>query len=79
MNTIFNSELFFYKSQPEDHLYEDKDPIYAQLSDTVAALNLAYAGFDEATDQDLIDSYIYEINALTLRYEFLLKQSKRTM
>ena len=77
MNSIFNPQLFWERRFDTDLEYED-DPIYMEISQTIAALNEAYAGFDEALDPDLIDSYIYEINALTLRYHFLLKQSKQT-
>lgn len=34
-------------------------------------LDMAYAGFDDALETDLIDSYIYEINALHKRYKYL--------
>ncbi len=35
-------------------------------------LDNAYAGFDYATDPDLIDCYIYELNAAMKRYKYLL-------
>ena len=38
---------------------------------TRQALEIAYAGFDNALESDLIDSYIYEINALQKRYQHL--------
>ena len=38
---------------------------------TRQALDIAYAGFDNALESDLIDSYIYEINALQKRYKHL--------
>ena len=38
---------------------------------TRQALDIAYAGFDNALENDLIDSYIYEINALQKRYKHL--------
>lgn len=42
------------------------------IEKTRQALNNAYTGFDNATDADLIDSYIYEINALQKRYKYLV-------
>lgn len=42
------------------------------IEKTRRALEIAYAGFDNAVDEALIDSYIYEINALQKRYEHLL-------
>lgn len=41
------------------------------LKKTRQALDAAYAGFNNATEFDMIDSYIYEINALQHRYEHL--------
>lgn len=41
------------------------------IEKTRRALEIAYAGFDNAVDEALIDSYIYEINALQKRYEHL--------
>lgn len=41
------------------------------IEKTRLALEIAYAGFDNAIDEALIDSYIYEINALQKRYEHL--------
>lgn len=43
------------------------------IQKTREALDIAYAGFDNALDVDLIDSYIYEITALQKRYKHLLK------
>ena len=42
------------------------------IQKTRQALDVAYAGFDNALDVDLIDSYIYEITALQKRYKHLL-------
>lgn len=41
------------------------------IEKTRIALEIAYAGFDNATDKDMIDCYIYEINALLKRYKHL--------
>ena len=37
-------------------------------------LENAYAGFDYATEPDLIDCYIYELNAAMKRYKYLLEK-----
>lgn len=39
------------------------------------ALENAYAGFDNATDPDLIDCYIFELNAVMKRYKYLLQKA----
>lgn len=43
------------------------------IEKTRRALDIAYAGFDNAVDVDLIDSYIYEIIALQKRYKHLVE------
>ena len=52
---------------------EDFSPVSLKdcIEKTRRALDAAYAGFDNATDFDLIDSYIYEINSLQVRYRHL--------
>ncbi len=40
-------------------------------------LELAYSGFDNVTDPDLIDCYIYEVNAVLKRYKYLLEQAAK--
>ncbi len=53
---------------------EDLTPLNLQdsIQKTRQALDIAYAGFDNALEVDLIDSYIYEINALQKRYKHLI-------
>ena len=53
---------------------EDFSPITLResIEKTRRDLDMAYAGFDDATEADLIDSYIYEINALQKRYKYLI-------
>ena len=47
------------------------------LADIAKTLEVAYCGFDYATDPDLIDCYIYEVNSALKRYRFLLNQAQR--
>ena len=46
------------------------------LQDTRQLLAQAYAGFNAAVDSELVESYIYEIQALQARYSYLLRQRK---
>ena len=46
------------------------------LSQTRALIAQAYQGFNDACDPDLIESYVFEINALQSRYTYLLRQVK---
>lgn len=52
---------------------EDYTPVNLRdsMEKTRKALEIAYAGFDNAIEAELIDSYIYEINSLQKRYEHL--------
>jgi hypothetical protein len=49
-----------------------------ELAQAKYALENAYSGFDNATDPDLIDCYIYELNAVMKRYKFLLEKAAET-
>lgn len=40
-------------------------------------LALAYDNFQNAMDPDMIDSCIYQVNALQMRYKFLLTRVKQ--
>lgn len=54
---------------------EDFTPISLMdsIEKTRRALDNAYAGFNNALETSLIDSYIYEINALQKRYDHLCR------
>ncbi len=47
------------------------------LKKTKSDLDLAYANFENVVDPDLIDSCIYQVNAVQLRYKFLLGRVKQ--
>ena len=49
--------------------------IREELAQTKYALEIAYSNFDNVTDPDLIDCYIYEVNAVMKRYKYLLEQA----
>ena len=40
------------------------------------ALAAAYSNFDNATDPDLIDCFIYQVNSEQKRYKYLLQKAK---
>lgn len=67
-------KIFYHQSyQPPEVLEEDytMPTLRDDLEKTRKALEIAYAGFDNAVDADMIDCYIYEINALLKRYKHL--------
>ncbi|NLL72787.1 MAG: YaaL family protein [Clostridiales bacterium] len=47
-----------------------------EIKETKIALEAAYSQFEYVVDPDLIDSCIYELNAIQNRYKYLLKQAK---
>ena len=46
------------------------------LQETRVLIAQAYAGFNSASDGELVESYVYEIQALQARYSYLLRQRK---
>ena len=54
----------------------ERQELMTALSSTRTLINQAYGGFNSAGDPDLIDSYVYEINALQARYNYLLRRVK---
>lgn len=54
-----------------------RDMLLADIRKTQCELETAYSGFDNVTDPDLIDCYIYEVNSALKRYRFLLQQAQR--
>lgn len=55
---------------------EERRYLISSLSHTRALINQAYSGFNMASDSDLIESYVFEINALQARYNYLLRRVK---
>ena len=67
-------KIFFKKAYETPPVLENdiKVPtIREDLEKTRQALDMAYAGFDNAVNPDMVDCYIYEINALLKRYKHL--------
>ena len=54
-----------------------RNALLSDLEKTKRALEIAYSGFDNVTEPDLIDCYIYEVNAMQLKYKFLLRRLKQ--
>ena len=55
---------------------EERRELISSLSQTRTLINQAYGGFNTASDSDLIESYVFEINALQARYNYLLRRVK---
>lgn len=55
----------------------DEKYLLSEIRLTKAALDAAYSNFEQALDPDLIDCYIYQINASQKRYKFLIERAKQ--
>ena len=59
---------------------EEKSTEVSQLEESLqevrSRLAQAYAGFNFADDGELVESYVYEIQALQARYSYLLRKRK---
>lgn len=67
-------KIFFKKIYETPETLENDFAVPSLREDmekTRQALDIAYAGFDNAVNPDMIDCYIYEINALLKRYKHL--------
>lgn len=53
-----------------------EEALLQEIQRTKIALETAYNNFENSIDPDLIDSYIYEVNAAHKRYTFLMNQMK---
>ncbi len=74
-------KMFFSQSSRVNCTISERDiernALLSDLKKTKEALEIAYAGFDNVTEPDLIDCYIYEVNSVFKRYKFLLDQAAR--
>lgn len=52
------------------------DNLLCEIEKTKLAMDTAYSNFENVLDPELIDSYIYELNAAQERYRFLIRQAK---
>lgn len=54
----------------------EQEQLLQTLAQTRVLINQAYSGFNTAKDHDLIESFVFEINALQARYSYLLRRIK---
>ena len=67
---------FFGKPSAEFSAAQQEREIRRQMNDLRQAMEQAQLRFDLACEEELVDSCIYEMNALAARYRFLLRQAK---
>ncbi|MBM6870321.1 YaaL family protein [Pseudoflavonifractor phocaeensis] len=64
------------RGKGRDARQEERDTLLEGLSRTRTLLAQAYGAFNTARDPYLIESYVFEINALQARYSYLLRRVK---
>lgn len=65
-----------FRRRPPSRQAEERQELVQTLADTRVLINQAYSGFNNAKDRELIDSFVFEINALQSRYSYLLRRVK---
>ncbi len=56
----------------------DECHLLNELEKTKWALDSARSNFENVVEPDLIDCYIYELQAVQMRYKFLLEKAKQS-
>lgn len=67
---------FVFSRRPVSPGRAERDQLMQSLAHTRLLINQAYSGFNNASDEDLIESFVFEINALQSRYSYLLRRIK---
>lgn len=58
----------------KDNLWQAKEELLKEIEEIKRSLETAHSNFENASDPDLVDSCIYEMNAIQYRYKYLLRQ-----
>lgn len=62
------------KHKQKDPLCQIREQLKKEIDALQQSLETANSNFDNVSDPDLVDSYIYELNALSFKYKYLLRQ-----
>ena len=55
-----------------------ENDLLTSIEDLRKEMSIVKSRFDMETDECLIDSYIYQMEALNKKYQYFLKQAKKT-
>ena len=55
---------------------KERQDLMRALSNTQVLIHQAYGRFNTTSDRDLIESYVFEINSLHARYNYLIRRFK---
>ena len=71
------AQIFYYeKIRKQMPSMSEKNALLRQIRETSARLSAAHNRFENESDQDLLDSIIFEIKSLKSHYRYLLKMAK---
>lgn len=76
MEKYLNSAKVFYYEFIRKPVITPQDRIIMQIRETSQRLESAYSRFENESNEDLLDSIIYEIQSLKALYRYLLKLAK---
>ncbi len=62
------------RKKGDTSVQQERRELLDGLDRTKVLINQAYSCFNRASDPDLIESYVFEINALQSRYSYLLRR-----
>jgi len=76
---LFIKPFWTAKKEPDESvcLEMQRQSLMRDMEKTKQAMEAAYSNFDNVTDPDLIDCYIYEVNAVLKRYKYLKEQADK--
>lgn len=63
------------KKKNPDLSYDEKN-LLGEIQLAQNAMDSAFSNFQQVTEPDLIDCYIYMMNAATKRYKFLIERAR---
>ncbi len=69
-------KLFPTRRPSHDPVQAHRLELEESLHDAQLRIAQAYAGFNAATDPELVESFVYEIQAQKVRYSYLLRRRK---
>lgn len=76
MEKYFNNAKIFYYEKIRKPVSPAEDILLMQIRDTSRRLESAYSRFEIESNEDLLDSIIYEIQSLKALYRYLIKRAK---
>ena len=68
--------IFFFRKREDCRDQGEIAVLKDGLVRTRTLINQAYGSFNCVSDSDLIESYVFEINSLQARYNYLLRRVK---